>query len=79
MPGWMDETLEKLQAISAAAQGVKLPAAASGALGGIPGAAQDPHAVGKALAELLKQDNSLTQSIAVTISNLSARYPKKAY
>jgi Tfp pilus assembly PilM family ATPase len=76
--GWMDETVEKLKAISAAALSASLSANAT------QNATQgqsilDPQAVGKALAELLKNDNTLSQSIAVRIANLSAKYPQRAY
>ena len=39
----------------------------------------DPRAVGQALAELMKQNNTLTQSIAVRVSTLATKYPNKAY
>ena len=64
---WMDETLQKLKAIADAANAVKLPSQPT------ESPASNSQSVGKALAELLKQDNSLTQSIAVRISNLATK------
>ncbi len=44
-----------------------------------PSAAVTPKMIADALAEMLKNDNSTTQAIAVRISNLAAKYPNKAY
>ena len=74
----MDETVEKLKAISAAASSASISVGPPNSQVQGPNIL-DPQAVGKALAELLKNDNTLSQSIAVRIANLSAKYPQRAY
>jgi len=75
--GWADRAVADLKRVAAAAKAVTPAAPGVGASAAV--GAADPRAVGQALAELLKSDNSLTQSIAVRIANLAAAHPNKAY
>lgn len=74
---WAEKALEDLRRVAALAKNIKPVLGAPSA----DNNAQeiDPTMVGNALAELLKNDNSLTQSIAVRLTNLASRYPNKAF
>ena len=72
-----EQTLKNLREIAALVKALKSTPQAPG-----KGAAQggmSPQAVAAALAEALKSDNATTQAIAVRASNLSEKYPNKAY
>lgn len=72
---WADRAVADLKRVATAAKAVSTASPSSSTAAG----PADPRAVGQALAELLKSDNSLTQSIAIRIANLAAAHPNKGY
>ena len=80
----LEKSIESAKALGAALTSAKATrdaiTATNGAQVGAPGSpGLDPRAVGHALAELMKQNSTLTQSIAVRVNSLATKYPNKAY
>lgn len=77
---WAEEIIGNLKRIREAAKPLQIaPAPGAGAAQAILNNKLDPQSVAHALAEYMKNDNSVSQAIAIRAANLQQKYPQRAF
>ena len=76
---WADEIITHMKRVGDAAKALPQPSAAYSP-GGTPSSpsAMSGAQIAVALAEYCRNNNSTTQSLAIRLANISARYPQRA-